>query len=347
MDKKQAFNELPSLPPQFELNNEILLKCGNARASLGELKALIESIPKPDFLINTISLIEVKSSNQIENIVTTTEKMLRFSENSHQADPETKEALRYQVALKKACQKPISISLMEEIVSIVKNKPLSIRSVLVWIGNHHQVLYVPPDNRFIIEKLLENWIEFMDSSNFDPLIQMAILHYQFEAIHPFIDGNGRAGRILNLSFLLQKQILSKPVLYLSQYLSKNRQDYYRLLREVTENNNWNDWILYMLDALEQTSKETLSHIKAILRLMKETEEYLAVKLGTLHRRDILMEVLFAYPYCRSSHLQAHGIKSPITSLRYLRKLVDLGVLKEERKGKELVFIHEKYVKLLL
>ena len=336
------------MPPlQSKVTTEIGLKCGNARAALAELKGAINIIPNPAVLINNIPLLETHSSNKIENIVTTQDNLFRFSALDHLADPTTKEALRYRTALRHTMDKPISIAVIEEICSTIKNETMELRTKPVHIASDREIIYTPPDNKETIHKLLKNWVQFSKHCQFDPLIQMAILHYQFEAIHPFKDGNGRTGRILNLLFLVQRNLLDSPTLYLSRYILENRSTYYDLLQQVTEKHNWNEWILYILTAVEQTSIWTLHHIQAIKRLMNHTKKYLKENLDTPHYRGLLLEVLFTYPYCRSVNLQKLGIKSTITCRKYLRKLVDLDILTEEKAGKELVFVHNKYLKLLM
>lgn len=347
MYSEKPYNSLPILPPQFEVTNEMNLKCGDARAALAELKGAINIIPNPSVLINNIPLLETHSSNEIENIVTTQDNLFRFSASDHLADPATKEALRYRTALRQTKNKPINISLMEEICSTIKNKPIKLRSEQVRIASGNTTIYIPPADKKTLHSLLINWIEFSERCDIDPLIQMAILHYQFEAIHPFVDGNGRTGRILNLLFLIQKNLLDSPTLYLSRYILENRSTYYNLLQQVTQQNNWIGWILYMLEAIEKTSIWTLHHIQSIKKLIDHTKKYLKIHLDVPHYRGLLLEVLFTYPYCRSINLQNLGIKSAITSRKYLRKLVNLGILTEEKAGKELIFIHNKYLNLLM
>ena len=299
----KAYNSLPVLPPQFEVTNKINLKCGDARAALAELKGAINTIPNPSVLINNIPLIETHTSNKIENIVTTQDNLFRFSFLDTQADPATKEALRYRTALRQAKDKPIDILLIEKICSTIKNNPMKLRSKGVRMASGHVTIYTPPDDKETIYQLIKNWLDFLEYSDFDPLIQMAILHYQFEAIHPFMDGNGRTGRILNLLFLINKKLLNSPTLYLSRYILENRTKYYELLQEVTQKNNWNDWVLYMLEAVEQTSIWTLHHIQSIKKLMDHTKMYIKKNLNIPTYRGLLMEVLFTYPYCRSVNLQ--------------------------------------------
>ena len=347
MKSNIPYNALPQISPELPISKKVFLKCGDARAALAELKGAINAIPNPAVLINTIPLLETHSSNKIENIVTTQDKLFRFSAFDHLADPTTKEALKYRTALKQAMDKPITRSLMEEICSTIKSKPMGLRSFKVHIASESQAVYTPPDKKIIIQNLLQDWVRFINNPHFDPLIKMAILHYQFEAIHPFEDGNGRTGRILNLLFLVQQKTLDKPILYLSRYILENRLEYYRLLLEVTTKGAWNEWIFYMLDAVQQTSIWTLQHIQAVQGLMRDTKQYLNKKITSRHYVGMLMDVLFTYPYCRSSNLKNLGMKSSITSRKYLRQLVDIGILTEEKEGKELVFIHKKYLTLLL
>ena len=279
MNSKIPHNSLPKLPSEFQITPEIGLKCGDARAALAELKGAINIIPNPAVLINNIPLLETHSSNKIENIVTTQDDLFRFSMLDRLADPATKEALRYRTALRHTVNKPINISLMEEICSIINNENMNLRSKPIRIANERKkTVYIPPSDKNIIHQLLENWIKFANSENIDPLIQMAVLHYQFEAIHPFPDGNGRTGRILNLLFLVQKKLLDSPILYLSRYILENRDEYYTRLRQVTEQSNWNAWILYMLDAVKQTSMWTLHHIRSIKKLMDHTKK--------IHKRNL-------------------------------------------------------------
>ena len=347
MNPEKPYNSLPGLPSKFKFTKEMNLKCGDARAALAELKGAINIIPNPAVLINNIPLLETYSSNKIENIVTTQDNLFRFSVLDHLADPATKEALRYRKALRHAINKPISISLIEKICSTIQNRSMILRSKSVRIAAGRTTIYTPPDNRNTIHELLTNWVEFSKHCDFDPLIQMAILHYQFEAIHPFVDGNGRTGRILNLLFLIQKKLLDSPTLYLSRYILENRKQYYNLLQKVTEYDDWNGWIMYMLSAVEETSVWTLHHIQSIKKLMDHTKKYLKENMDVPHYRGLLLEILFTYPYCRSVDLQNLGVKSSITCRKYLRKLVDLGILTEEKTGKELIFVHNKYLKLLM
>ena len=350
---EKPYNNLPLLPPALKnLSQEVILKTGDARAALAELKGAIETIPNSSVLINNIPLLEAKVSSEIENIVTTQDKLFKYSalrKTADDADPATKEAFRYRTALRKAIYRNHSIDtvMINNICSIIKNTQMELRDKRVRIGNSYETVYTPPNNLQTIKLLVNNWVEFTENADFDPLVQMAILHYQFEAIHPFEDGNGRTGRVLNLLFLIQKKLLDKPVLYLSRYILENRSQYYDLLRKVTEEEAWEDWILYMLTAVEQTSIWTLQHIQSIKELMTHTKQYLIKSKVNPRYIGLMMDILFTYPYCRSVNLQDLGIKSLITCRSELRKLVDLGILTEEKFGKELVFIHNKYLNLLM
>lgn len=346
MDPKKPYNKLSELSPSFQASPEIHLQCGKSNRALAELKGAINTLHNPRVLINTIPLLETHSSNEIENIVTTQDSLFRSSALDNSTDPATKEALRYRTALRKAFKKPITISLMKEICSTIHDKPMDLREEWVCIRSRESITYTPPDDHKIISKLLENWIEFSHHPDLDPLIKMAMLHYQFEAIHPFKDGNGRTGRILNLIFLIQEGLLDSPVLYLSRYILEHRSKYYELLRKVTEENDWEEWIMYMLKAVEETSVWTLKHVEAIKKLRRNTKMYLKENLKTPYR-NVLLDILFTYPYCRAKNIPEHEIKSRMTKVKYLRELVKLGVLKEEKIGRESIFIHSKYLNLLM
>ena len=269
--------------------------------------------------------------------------MFRFSECEDEAFLETKFAYRYQRALKEAQNKPITIPLVEKICSTIHDKPMWLRSQYVRIGNRYHTVYVPPDKKPVIKKLLENWVKQNETFDFDPLIQMAILHSQFEAIHPFIDGNGRSGRILILLFLIKKKVLNEPFLCLSKFLMENRQRYYSLLTKVTEKKNWKGWILYMLDGVEKTSLYTIKLSQELKKLKMKTREKLKDILNETYDLDSVTEFLFTYPVCENSHFLKLAKKDKNPDLKDLSKLlVDHAVLKD----KKLFFVNEEYLKLI-
>jgi Fic family protein len=207
-------------------------------------------------------------------------------------------------------------------------------------------VYTPPEGEALLRKLLANWERFLhDAEDVDPLIRMAVAHYQFEAIHPFTDGNGRTGRILNLLFLVEQELLELPVLYLSRAIIRGKADYYRLLLAVTARGAWEDWILYMLRAVDETASWTTERIRAIRQLMQETAEYVRAEAYGAYRRE-LVELIFVQPYCRIKNLVEAGIAQRQTAAVYLKQLVSAGVLEEVKVGREKLFINPRLMRLL-
>jgi len=355
-DPKQPYNDLPDLPPpadQIE-TRDILKKCINARVALAELKQAAELIPNSAVLVNALPLLEARASSEIENIVTTTDKLFEYADIAEdKADAATKEALRYRSALyegtKMVMRKMLSTDMAIQICSTVKGQELDLRSEAgTTLTNRMsgETIYTPPTGQKLLQQKLENWADFMRSrTDIDPLIRMAIQHYQFEAIHPFPDGNGRTGRILNVLFLVEQGLLDSPILYLSGYIIRNKAPYYRLLLKVTEEQAWDEWILFMLGGVEETCIWTTDKIKAIRELMEHTAEYVQKQLPKIYTWE-LVELLFRQPYCRIGNLVDNGIAKRQTASVYLKALTDLGVLREIKSGRENLFVHPKYIELL-
>lgn len=354
-DPKQPFNEIPLLPPEAEIDTKsILKKCIEARAALEGLRIAGDLIPNQTMLINIIPLLEAKDSSEIENIVTTTNLLFQFAQDEDSAtDPATKEALRYRTALRGGFlsiqKKPLSTSTAVEICSALFDKSMDIRKVpgtALAKGRGREIIYTPPDREDIIRGKLRNWESFLhEKTEFDPLIRMAVGHYQFEAIHPFTDGNGRTGRILNLLYLVSEGLLSLPILYLSRYIIRHKADYYDLLLGVTQNQEWEPWILYILEAVTQTSKWTSEKIKAMRMLNDEARDYVRSQAPKIYSRE-LVDLIFVQPYCRIQNLVDEGIAKRETAAVYLKKLCEIGVLEEQKVGREKIFIHPKLMELL-
>ena len=277
---EQPYNGLPLLPPPFSVESRaVLKKCIAAGKKLAALKEAATLIPNQDVLINSIPLREAKDSSAIENIVTTNDKLFRFANmDADLADPATAETLRYRTALLKGYEsireRPLCTNTAIEICRAIKNTDLDIRKTT---GTHlhnetnKQIIYTPPEGEAILREKMANWERFLhNEKDIDPLVRMAVAHYQFEAIHPFPDGNGRTGRILNILFLIDQGLIDLPIIYLSRFINDKRSEYYRLLLEVTTKQNWEPWILYMLDAIEETAEWTYQKIWAIKRLMDAT-----------------------------------------------------------------------------
>ena len=209
-----------------------------------------------------------------------------------------------------------------------------------------EVIYTPPVGQELLLRKLDNWADFMQqATNIDPLVRMAIQHYQFEAIHPFTDGNGRTGRIINILFLVEQGLLDSPILYLSRHIIQNKARYYQLLNDVTRNQAWGLWIEYMLQGVEETCSWTTDKIKAIRELMDHTAEYVQHELPKIYSWE-LVALLFKQPYCRIGNLVEAGIAKRQTASVYLKQLCETGVLKEVKSGRENIFVHPKYIELL-
>lgn len=353
--KDQPYNNLPPLPPEVELETRSVLKlCIEARAQLAELKQLGERIPNQSVLINTIPLLEAQASSEIENIVTTNDQLFRFAEEgNHQADPATKEALRYRTALKDGFSslttRPLSTATAVAVCRTIKNANLDIRRVpgtKLANAESGEVIYTPPEGESVIREKLANWETFLhEETDLDPLVRMAVAHYQFEAIHPFTDGNGRTGRILNILFLCEQELISIPVLYLSAYINRNKSEYYNLLNSVTTDNNWAAWIEYIIEGVRTTAQDTCQRIDAINNLRHEVSHEIRDTLPKIYSHE-LVEQLFAQPYTRISNIVNAGIAKRQTASTYLQALCDVGLLEEHTFGKEKLFLFPRLFQVL-
>jgi len=321
---------------------------------MGELKQAGKLIPNQEVLINTIPLIEAQLSSEIENIVTTTDELFQSASlDEETVDPATKEALRYRTALHQGYREirehPVSLGTAIRVCSTIKGHKMSVRpgpGTALARQPSGEILYTPPVGAEVLNEKLTNWEQFINvQREVDPLIRMAVGHYQFEAIHPFSDGNGRTGRVLNLLLLLQESLLDIPVLYLSRYFLQNRTVYYAHLRGVTESNAWQPWILFVLDAVEETARWTTGKIHAIHRLMKHTRDHVRNRLPGIYSHELVTQI-FLHPYCRISNLTEAGLGQRQTASAHLSKLVNIGVLRDRKIGRERLFIHPKFFSLL-
>jgi len=332
----------------------VLKRCVSARTALAELRLAGHLIPDQSVLINTIVLLEAKDSSAIENVVTTNDALFReASQVDEPGDPAAKEAVRYRSALNSGYQsikaRPLTVRTAIEICSVIRDVDMEVRRTPgTQLKNSFtgEIIYTPPEGGERILALLNNWERYLHAEDeIDPLVRMAVLHYQFEAIHPFTDGNGRTGRILNILTLLQAGLLDIPTLYLSRHILRTRGDYYRLLRRVTLRGEWEAWLLYMLTAVETTASWTNLRIRAIRGLMEHTAEHVRRNAPAVYSHE-LIQAIFAQPYTRIAHLIERGIARRVAGSRYLKKLVEIGVLEEERVGRDKLFIHRKYMTLL-
>lgn len=352
---ERPYNALPLLPPATEIETKAILKqCITARAALAELKQSAELIPNQAVLINTLPLLEAGASSEIENIVTTTDKLFQHLNNESLADPATKEALRYSRALFEGYQtlstRPLNTRTTEQICTHIKGVEMTVRrtpGTALANGLTGQVVYTPPEGEAHLRDLLANWEKFLHNAvEIDPLIRMAIGHYQFEAIHPFTDGNGRTGRIINSLFLIHEDLLTLPILYLSRYIIQNKASYYSLLLGVTRHHEWEPWIIYLLKGVEETAIWTCAKIAAMRALFEHTAQYIKTVLPKVYSYE-LVSLIFELPYCRISSLTESGLAKRQTASQYLRQLVEIGVLVDVQQGKEKLFVHTQLMQLLI
>jgi len=350
---ERPYNDLPRLPPKTDIESKVVLRrCIPARAALAELKQAAMRIPDPTVLINTLPLLEAQASSEIENVVTTTDRLFQHLEAEASADPATKEALRYRHALMESfadLERPLGTRAAEAICTRLRGVDMQVRRVpgtTLSTERTGKIIYAPPEGEATLRKLLANWEGFLhEPSALDPLIRMAAGHYQFEAIHPFTDGNGRTGRILNSLYLVQAKLLTLPILYLSKYIIDHKDEYYRLLLSVTREQAWEPWLLYVIGAVEETARWTTAKIEAIHKLAEHTRRYVRGARPKIYSHE-LIDVIFRQPYCRISNLEQSGIAKRQTASRYLKELVELGVLEERKVGRELLFVHPRLMRLL-
>ncbi|HLF96412.1 MAG TPA: Fic family protein [Methylococcaceae bacterium] len=331
----------------------VLKQCIAARAALAELKQAAELIPNQGGLINVLPLLEAQASSEIENIVTTTDRLFQFQSAGEHADPATREALRHSSALLEGFralkQHPLDTRTAEQVCTRIKGVEMQVRRVpgtaLVNPATG-EVIYTPPVGEDRLRAKLANWERYLhEERDVDPLIRMAVGHYQFEAIHPFTDGNGRTGRVLNSLFLIQEELLTLPILYLSRYIIRNRAEYYRLLLDVTCNQAWEPWIVYVLQGIEDTARWTTAKISAIRILTALTVSHVKRAAPKIYSRE-LIDLIFDLPYCRIQNLVDKNIAGRQAASRYLKQLVNIGVLQKRVAGREKLFIHPKLMRLL-
>jgi Fic family protein len=336
------------------LESKAILKSAiEARAALAALEQAAASLPNPTVLINTIPILEAQASSEIENIVTTTDELFKYAQDERAAaNPATREALRYRTALfegfRQAQSRPLNTTIAAEVCSIIQQREMSIRQLSgTYIGNPvtREAIYTPPVGAALIAEKLANWERFIhESGDLDPLIVMAVSHYQFEAIHPFEDGNGRTGRVLNVLILVQARLLSQPVLYLSRYIIENKSTYYQLLQRVTAERDWQSWVLFMLEGIRQTAIFTLNKINAIKELESEFQDRLRDLYGSVNA-DFLA-ILFEQPYARIANVMARCAISRPTATSWLNTLVDAGMLLKVPVGRERLYVNVSFIELL-
>jgi Fic family protein len=348
------YNELPPLPPKADIESKDILKgCIDARVALEALRTAGRLIPSQQVLVTTIPLLEAQASSEIENIVTTADALFQHANDNTPADAATKEALRYRRALYEGAdalkKRPLGTATACAVCSTIKGFEMDIRKVPGTALTNQatgQVIYTPPAGNALLRDKLANWERFIHGNdNIDPLVRMAVAHYQFEAIHPFTDGNGRTGRVLNQLMLVEYKLLDVPVLYLSRYIIRKRADYYKLLLEITTKGAWEPWILYILRGVEEVATWTNQKISAIRGLMDHTADHVRERLPKIYSRE-LVDVIFVQPYARIQNLVDANIAKRQTASEYLKEFAALGVVNEVQVGREKLFVHPKFLDLL-
>lgn len=350
------YNDLPKLPPPVEIETVAILKLViEARSALAAMNQAARSMTNASVLINAIPLLEAQASSEIENIVTTTDELFMHAFDETSANAATREALRYRTALFEGFQLVenrgvVTTTTARQICSIIKRHTMNLRSGSgTYIGNPvtKTAIYTPPEGHDVIDAKLSDWEFFVNSNQgYDPLIRMAIAHYQFEAIHPFEDGNGRTGRVLNVLMLVAAGLLDSPVLYLSRFIISNKNEYYDRLLGVTADGAWVQWVEYMLEGVRQTATSTLRKIEAVHSLQIEMKHEIGAALVSGGHVGLL-DVLFEQPYCRIVNvIQACGVSRP-TATNWLNALSEAGVLTDFRAGRERIFVNNRFMSLLI
>jgi Fic family protein len=354
---EKPFNHLPGLPPKREKIEtvKVLRQLVKSSIALAELKGLAGTLPNPDILLNAVILREARASSEIENVITTQDKLYQaLSAKGNQSDPATKEVLRYREAalfgFKFIKQKGfLSTNAIISIQKILEENNAGIRKLpgtALRNASTNKVIYTPPDDYDSILRLMKNFEDYLNQpDDISPLLKMAVQHYQFESIHPFYDGNGRTGRIINILHIILHGLLESPILYLSDYIIKNKTDYYRLLQEVRTKDSWEGWMLYMLKGVEETALITTVQIKAIQKLFTQTQEKVKKDAPKSYDKE-LIEVLFEHPYCKTEILTTRLNISRITATKYLKQLQKMGIIKPKKVWKETLYVNTKLFDLL-
>lgn len=349
---------LDQLPPVREKVEtiEILRQTNKSAAALAELKGIAKTIPNQAMLINAIVLQEAKDSSAIENIISTKDELYKaLAVNKSKISAETKEVVSYRKAIFHGFDivKAQGFLRVNDIISIQQelvDNTAGIRSTPGTVLKNDktgEIVYTPPQDKLEILDLLTNFINHFNLNDDDlsPLINLAILHYQFESIHPFYDGNGRTGRILNILYLIHNELIDVPILYLSSYIIDNKPEYYRLLNQTNRTGKWEEWIMFMLKAIESTSKDTISRIANVKNLLDKTISRAQIESPKVYRKE-LVELLFEQPYCKIEFVVDKLNVERKAAARYLKELENIGIVESQKVGRETLYINKKLIEIL-
>lgn len=361
MNKKY---DIPILPLPYDLETKAVLKQVNlANRRLAELKGIARNIPNEQILISTLTLQEAKDSSEVENIVTTQDDLYKATMNMQQeiATAATKEVLNYREAVQRGFDlvRKTKLLRLNDIMAIqecLEHNSAGFRSVpgTALKRQDGETVYTPPQDRDTINRLMDNLEQFINDErkcDYDPLLKMAIVHHQFESIHPFYDGNGRTGRIINVLFLVMNDLLDLPILYLSRYITQNKSEYYRLIQAVRDKNTdnakeWEAWILFMLKAVEKTSIETTEMVNGISKLMAEYKMRLRPLFGKQYKHELINN-LFSHPYTKIEYFQKDMMQNRQTAAKYLDRIVAEGLLDKFKFGRENYYVNTRLVNLFV
>lgn len=349
---------IEDFPPKQDLETRrVLKKLAQAHRYLAELKGLARSIPNQNILINTLSLQEAKDSSEIENIITTYEDLFKTNKKSPSLLPATKEVYRYSDALLvgfNAVTKRgfISLNHIKKTHTVLMDSETGFRTQSGTELRNEQTgesFYIPPQSPDDITNYLsklETYINKADGTDIDDLVRMALIHHQFESIHPFSDGNGRTGRILNILYLILKGLVDIPILYLSRYITSTKSEYYRLLQHVRDTGEWEEWILYILTGIETTAKHTIGTIHSLKTMMQITKDNMRSKLPKVYSQDLL-NILYRHPYTQTATIMKELNVSRPTATRYLKLLATHEILFREKIGRNTYYINEDLANLFI
>jgi Fic family protein len=349
--------KLKKLPPEREKVEtvKILRQLSKTSQSLGELKGTAKAIPNQAMLVNAVVLQEAKDSSEIENIITTQDELYKALASQRKQPAQVKEVINYRKAIftgfeliKK--QGFLRVKDIETIQKTIIENNAGIRTMVGTVLKNDktgEIVYTPPQEKDEILDLLNNFLEHFNINQTDlsPLINLAILHYQFESIHPFYDGNGRTGRILNILYLILNELLDIPILYLSSYINENKSNYYKYLNQVNKTGQWEDYILYMLKAVEETANYTIKKINKIKNQLEITIEKVKEEAPKIYRKE-LIELLFEQPYSKIEFVVDKLKVERKAASRYLKNLEDIGILKSEKIGRENLYLNKELIEIL-
>lgn len=360
-----ASYKIPLLPLPYDLETKAVLRQANkANRKLAELKGVAQTIPNERILISSLTLQEAKDSSAVENIVTTQDDLYRAGLDASFTliGAATKEVLFYREAINEGFKlvrnkNILTLNDIKRIQEVLEQNSAGFRTTpgtQLKRSSDGAVIYTPPQDGQLIVELMSNLEQFINDDELcpiDPLVKMAIIHHQFESIHPFYDGNGRTGRIVNILYLVTSGLLDLPILYLSRYITHNKAEYYeriQAIRNATGDNSaqWEEWILYMLRGVEQTAEETITLVKNIGNLMTKYKNIIRPAFGRKYSHELL-NGLFYHPYTKIGHLESNMQVSRQTAAKYLDKLASLGLLQKERMGKENYYINTQLMELFL